>query len=190
VMPSRNDPKAPRFDPTNPRTLRRYFEDLEMHFLRCNIVGNEDKKMYARLYTPIDVEDLWSILPSSAMGIPYQHFKEAVSALYPGSSDAQRFRVSDLDALLGERARIGIVSLDDFAKYHRDFTSIATWLIQQGKMSEKERDRLFMRGFPESLKNRILHRLQIIDPNHDPDDPYQLDDVAEQTKYVLHDTAA
>src|SRR6202790_3626460 len=37
LMPSRGDRSAPKFDPKQPRELRRYFSDLDTHFARAGI---------------------------------------------------------------------------------------------------------------------------------------------------------
>ncbi|KAJ3473471.1 hypothetical protein NLI96_g12986 [Meripilus lineatus] len=50
TMPTRSQKNAPKFDPEEPRTLNRYFQDLEELFTNCGITGEAEKKKYATTY--------------------------------------------------------------------------------------------------------------------------------------------
>ena len=111
-MPSRGDRAAPTFDPAQSRSLRRYFEDLERLFTRSQIVDDADKKLYACSYVPIDVADMWEMLPEySDVQKTYDQFKEAVIKLYPGSDIGQLWTRADLFTLVIHTAQSGIHSI-------------------------------------------------------------------------------
>jgi len=48
-MPSRGDPKAPKFDLNRPRELHLYFEELVFHFTQASIVDHATKKLMSIL---------------------------------------------------------------------------------------------------------------------------------------------
>jgi hypothetical protein len=190
-MPGRGDRSAPHFDPQQPRELRRYFSDLDFVFGRAGVTDNADKKAHACRYVNVDTSELWETLPEYAdIGKSYQDFVAAVHALYPGSDEERKWSVADMDKLVGERSRLGIISLSDLGEYYRQFLAITTFLRSKSRLSEGEQSRAFVRGFPVELWQVISQRLQLLQPNHFPDDPYSLVDIHEAAKYVLHGTPA
>jgi hypothetical protein len=68
LMPMRNERSAPHFDPTKPRELVRYFEDLEDQFQRCGIIDLADQKRWALRYVSVEIADLWESLTASGKG--------------------------------------------------------------------------------------------------------------------------
>ena len=94
-----------------------------------------------------------------------------------------------MDKLVGETLRVGILSLMDLGKYHREFMAITTFLIAKNHILLAEQSRTFVRGFPLELWNRIAHRLQLKLPDHFPNDPYTLEEIHDAVHFVLHGTA-
>ena len=118
-MPGRGDRSAPKFDPKQPRELRRYFADLDFVFNRAGVTNGEDMKQHACRYVDVDTSELWETLPEySDAAKPYSDFRTAVYALYPGSDEERKWSVADMDKLVGERSRLGIISLGDLGEYH------------------------------------------------------------------------
>jgi len=190
-MPSRGDRSAPQFDPKQPRELRRYFADLEFMFTRAGITDSEEKKKHACRYVDVDTSELWETLPEfSDASKMYEDFAKAIYALYPGSDEERKWSVADMDKLVGERSRIGIISLGDLGEYYRQFLAITTFLRSKTRLSEAEQSRAFVRGFPPDLWRIISQRLQLKFPDHFPDDPYPLADVHDAVRYVLHGTTS
>jgi hypothetical protein len=188
-MPARGDRSAPRFDPHQPRELRRYFDDLAFAFNRANITDNAEKKTHACRYANVDTADLWeSIAEYSDAQKTYEDFVKAVHSLYPGSEEERKWSVADMDKLVGERSRLGVLSLGDLGEYYRQFYTITTFLIGKRRLSAAEQSRAFVRGFPPDLWSRISQRLQLKLPDHFPDDPYDLGEIHEAAQFVLHGT--
>ena len=118
-MPSRGDRSAPKFDPKQPRELRRYFDDLDFAFGRAAVTTDDAKKQHACRYVDVDTSELWETLAEYTDATKtYDEFKEAIYALYPGSEEERKWSVADMDQLVGERSRIGILSLSDLGEYH------------------------------------------------------------------------
>jgi hypothetical protein len=188
-MPARGDRSAPRFDPKQPRELRRYFADLDFVFQRANVTTDQSKKQHACRYADVDTSELWEALPACTDNTKtYDEFKAEVLALYPGAEEERKWSVTDMDALIGERSRLGIISLSDLGDYYRQFLAITTFLRSKTRLSDAEQSRAFVRGFQPELWARISQRLQLKLPDHFPDDPYPLEAIHSAARYVLHGT--
>ena len=188
-MPAHQDHGAPTFNPSKPQELRRFFEELKFHFRQFNVIDEATMKKHALRFADCNTTELWEILPEFAdTAKMYQDFMDAVYKLYPGSNSEQRWVIADMDKLVGEMLWVGILSLVDLGKYHREFMAITTFLIAKNCISPAEQSRAFMRGFPPELWNRITHRLQLKLPDHFPDDPYTLEEIHDAAHFVLHGT--
>jgi hypothetical protein len=190
-MPARGDRAVPRFDPKQPRGLRRYFTDLEFHFNRANVTHDGEKKQHATRYVDVDTSELWESLQEfTDAALPYADFVKTVHSLYPGSEEERKWSVADMDKLVGERSRLGILSLADLGEYYRQFLAITSFLISKQRLSEDEQSRAFVRGFQSDLWVRVSQRLQLKLPDHFPDDPYPLDSIHEAALFALHGTSS
>ena len=146
-------------------------------------------KKHALRFTNCDTAELWEILPEFANTAKmYQDFVDAVYKLYLGSDLEQQWVIADMDKLVGETLRVGILSLMDLGKYHREFMAITTFLIAKNHISIAEQRHAFAHGFPPELWNRIAHRLQLKLPDHFPDNPYTLEEIHDTVRFVLHGT--
>ena len=89
-----------------------------------------------------------------------------MTKLYPGADDQCRYSEADLRRLVTTQEVYGIMSRDELGSYYRKFRRIATFLIDRARISELERDKLYVQGFDGQLQDRILSRLQYLDPTH------------------------
>ena len=120
--------------------------------------------------------------------VSYVDFTKAIHALYPGSEEERKWSVADMDKLVGERSRIGVISLADLGDYYCQFLAITTFLKSKSRLSNDEQSRAFACGFQPEMWARISQRLQLKFPDHFPDDPYPIDAIHEAARYVLHGT--
>jgi len=189
AMPARGHSTAPKFDPTKPRELRRFFDELELLFAACNVTDSDLMKKHACIYVDIDSAELWESLPQHATGVSFGEFQKAIHKLYPGSEDDRKWTISDMDKVVGEQLRIGIFDANDLGMYYRSFFNITHFLRTKNRISEAEQSRAFVRGFQPALWTRIARRLELKHPDHYPDDPYPLDDMHEAARFVLAGTS-
>ena len=76
-------------------------------------------KQHAIRFIDVDTSELWESMPSySDNTITFQEFVKAVHALYPGSEEERKWSVADMDKLVGERSRLGVISLGDLGEYY------------------------------------------------------------------------
>jgi hypothetical protein len=189
-MPAARHHTAPKFSSDQPRELQRYFEELNNLFGPAGITEDVEKKSQTVRYLDVDQSDLWKGLKGySDREVSYEDWKEEVINLYPGADEKTKWTMSDLDKLVGERARLGIYNLADLGAYYRVFLMISSFLLNKGKISEAEQSRAFVRGFSTELWERIGRRLEIRVTNHVPDDHWDLNDIKAAGEYVLHGTA-
>ncbi|EED78589.1 predicted protein [Postia placenta Mad-698-R] len=190
-MPPCGHSTAPSFDPSEVRSLRRYFQDLEVLFTRCQITDEAAKKQWAVRYPSIDVADLWETIESFIdVTKSYNDWKADVRALYPGADDTRKWSLADMDQLIGERARIGIHNAADLGCYYRDFMAITKHLIAQNRLSPIEQSRAFLRGFQPALLTRLETRLHLKHPDHYADDPYIMAEIHAAATFILHGTSS
>ena len=180
-MPARGEDAAPIFDKLRPRELPRFFHNLECLFEQAAITSEADKKRHTLRYVDFDIEELWRAIPEFADPTKtYAEFKAGILYFYP-----DEYSLSDVDALIGERLRLGINSVKDLAVFHRRFLAITKWLIDRRQLCDLEQQRSYIRAFPLSLLSPILTRLQIKLPNHRPHIPYKVSDIYEAAQLVL-----
>ncbi|CDO72058.1 hypothetical protein BN946_scf184962.g1, partial [Trametes cinnabarina] len=188
-MPARGHATAPTFDPEQPRTLRRFFQDLETLFERSGVEADRQKKEWVVRYLPINVAELCKSLPEYyADDKSYEDFRQAIIALYPGASDERKYSVADVENLVAKHAKSSIANISELSAYYREFFAMTSYLIRQGRLSPAEQSRLFVRGIAPPLWEQVSRHLQLKLPDHYPDDPYTLEQVYDAAKFVLHGT--
>ena len=96
AMPARGHATVPDFDPTQPRTLRRFFQDIETLFERCGVVEDQSRKQWVVRYMPIDAADLTTFSP----GKSYEDFRTEIKSLYPGAEDERKYTIADVKNLV------------------------------------------------------------------------------------------
>jgi len=188
-LPGRGERAAPSFDGTATE-LGRYFSEVEALYDRYNVTDNQERKNGTIKYLATTALE-WDWKASDTLTDPtktYNEFKAEMCAFYPGSSE-DVFTVQHLDALVGERARIGIKNMTDLGAYHLRFRTIAKYLISKNRFSVPEQSRTFLRGLGPELEGQVKSRLQIILPRQNPQDPYNLPDMYEAASYILQGNA-
>ena len=104
--------------------------------MRSQVVDEEEMKQHALQFIDCDTAELWEILPKFAdVTASYQQFVDAVYKLYLGSDAKRHWSIGDMEKLIGEASRVGILSLTDLGKYHREFIAMTTFLIAKNCIS-------------------------------------------------------
>ncbi|CDO69404.1 hypothetical protein BN946_scf184742.g2 [Trametes cinnabarina] len=159
-MPACGHVTAPTFDPEQPRTLRRFFQDLETLFERSGVKADHQKKEWVVRYLPIDVAELCKSLPEYyADNKSYDDFCQAIIVLYPGASNEQKYSIADVENLVVRCTKSAIANISELSASYREFFAMTSYLIDKLKL-----------------------------PDHYPDDPYTLEQVYNAAKFVLHGT--
>ncbi|RDB24690.1 hypothetical protein Hypma_008151 [Hypsizygus marmoreus] len=124
-LPARGHSSALQFD-GKPTALKRYFEDVTLLAKSGSLVGKEIIKI-ALQYVGPDKEDLWS--PSAKEADEnWDAFKKAITKLYPGAEDDQKYGITDLKRLSEEQSAIKMVTRANLRAYHQKFIHVASFL--------------------------------------------------------------
>ena len=118
----------------------------------------------------------------------FANFRAAVTSLYPGADDDCRYAESDLRRLVNVHFHYRIETRAELGYYYREFRRLAIFLINKGRLSSIERDKMFMDGFRQPLRGQIKQRLQYLKPTHFPDDPYDWKEVHDSAYFLLSGT--
>ncbi|OSC96521.1 hypothetical protein PYCCODRAFT_1379047, partial [Trametes coccinea BRFM310] len=185
-LPARGAAGAPHFDPVHPHSLLDFFEDLEYMLEEAAVVDEQKRKEHAIRYAPGEHKLLWRSFPSHAEDQSYDTFKKEVIKEYLGDDGKRLYSLGDLKILVADAARAGFRSSSEFKAYSRNFRIVADYLVKHGVLRDDERDRLFLKGIPSALSERILGRLRIKCPDVlAPRQPYTVAQVTEATEFVL-----
>ncbi|THH15830.1 hypothetical protein EW146_g4710 [Bondarzewia mesenterica] len=134
-MPAHGDRTAPTFDTKQPQ-----------------VTNDEEKKSHACRFLDVDTCKLWqSLAEYTDAAKTYEDFKSVIYKLYPGAEEDRKWSITDMDKLIRERSRIGILSIGDLDEYHCQFLNITTFLIAKKCLSVSEQSRAFAQGFHPKL---------------------------------------
>ena len=190
-MPARGEDTAPFFNKLKPRELPRFFDELEYLFVRAAVTSEADKKRHTLRYVDFDIELLWRAIPEFADPTKtYDVFKAGILHFYHDASKDNRYSLSDIDILIGERRRLGINSVNELADFNMRFLATTNWLIDRGHLDGYEQRRSYIQAFSPLLLIPILTRLQIKFPDQHPDKPYEVSDVYTIALFILQSTPA
>ena len=185
-MPARGERAAPTFDTTKPRELPRFFDDLEYLFDRAGMTENADRKKHLLRYVDVDTEQTWKTFSEyKSIDKTYSDLKEAILKYYPDACGDFLYSLRDMDLLIGERQRVGITSTNDLTAYHLQFIAITSWLIDKKQLGDLEQQRAYIRAFQPQLLSAINNRLQLKNPDHHPNVPYEVQDVYDAARFIL-----
>lgn len=140
--------------------------------------------MHTLRYLEGDDYDAWNTRPS-AQGNDWNLFKQEIRAMYPGSEDNARFSVTDLKLFVENHAAIPMQSRSQFGEYYRNFLTRSGWLLNRNVISHRERNKLFMNGFHISFRQQLHTQLQLQEPLHALDEPWDIADVEQAARFLL-----
>jgi hypothetical protein len=95
-----------------------YFKELELLLGPAQIVDNAEKKKHACRYVDINTIDLWEAIPEFDGTKTFDDFKAAIFKLYPSSESERKWTIANMDKLVGEQLRMGILDISDLRNYY------------------------------------------------------------------------
>ena len=184
-MPSVNSREAPRFS-DDVTGFDSFFDEVEELAgpARANL-SEADKIKWAVRYAGSEAES-WKCLECyGKAATTFATFRTQVLTCYPQLSADRRYTHSNLTRLLDRFSDLQDMDKSDLGKYLRKFLSITSYLINESRLLDRERDAAFLRGFPQPIRNCILARLSIKKPDVIPGDGYTFTDVQAAALFVL-----
>ncbi|KAF8325480.1 hypothetical protein F5887DRAFT_926125 [Amanita rubescens] len=141
AMPAKNSSSAPNFDSQNPRTLIRYFRELEHLMDAANIDERQSRKEHAMRYLDNEDYETWESLPEARIDYTYAAFKQAVIDSYPGAEETRKYRLDDVAELTDKWRKEGITTPLLLGNYFREYRNATNYLIEHRRLSEMEQRR-------------------------------------------------
>ena len=190
-MPFPDQRGAPEFNPKQPRSLVRFFQNLEDWFQRAGITDDKDKKAAALRYVDIEIADAWEMLDMFAQGVgSYAQWKTKVIRLYPGADEAKKFTWPELETFVQRWHAQGIKNIGDWSEFYREFCTSVQWLIRNNKLSTLDHNRLCWTAINDGLRTSIQTRLSVKYSDVHPQDGYGMEQINEAVTHVLYGTSA
>jgi hypothetical protein len=185
-MPLWNERTALTFDNTKPRELPRFFEDVEQLFDCANVTNKSEKKQYIVWYVDYSTEQMWkTFLEFKSAEASYNQFKKAILVHYPDAADDFIYSLHDMDILIGERYRKGIMTSVDLSDYHLQFVTITSWLIKKNQLGILEQQWAYVWAFQLQLLSSIMNQLQLKYQDHHLNTPYKIEHIYEAAWFIL-----
>jgi hypothetical protein len=184
-MPSTYSREAPRFS-DDASGFDTFFDDVEELAgpSKANL-SDADTIKWAVRYAGSEA-DSWKCVP--CYGRPattFAQFKSEVLKCYPQLSADRRHTFSDLTRLTERVSEYRRFDKEDLGKYYRQFLTLTTYLLKENRLSQRERNAAFLKGFPQPVRVSILQRLAIKKPDVRPDDGYDMADTHAAAEFVL-----
>lgn len=148
------------FSDSDPSKIWRYFDDLELLFLKYQVSDPQEKKRAAVNYPSIAVEELWKT--AYTFGDParsYEDFKAEFIALYPEAIAAREPSLAEFNRLISDRSRAPICSEIELGDYYRKFLIVSRFFIKKGRISVQMQVRVLLESFEPQLAAAIHSRL-------------------------------
>jgi len=96
-MPCQHEWSAPKFDAVDPCSIQSYFDNLDVLFIRHQVLDSSEKKCAAVRYTDIETERLWKLVLSfSNRACSYEEFIAEIIGMYPEASAEHQYTIPRL----------------------------------------------------------------------------------------------
>jgi hypothetical protein len=186
VMPLANSRDAPRFS-SDAYGFKAFFEDVEELASRAKL-SDKDKITWACRYAGAE-RSSWEQTPCMAKDQTeeptWDQFKKEVETCYPHLCGNRRYTIHDLESLISRTKDFREMSREEFGEYYRRFLTYTSYLIENDRLSPRERNRDYLRGFPQPFRRKIVERLSIKKPDVLPDDGYKFADIHEAAQFTF-----
>ena len=181
-MPSRHDRAAPKFD-GKPSSLAAFIDDISQLAAACAL-SDQDKIKWTVRYAPSEDAELWEMQPNYGTE-NWEEFKKELYALYPGSTGDRKYSVANLEALTEKQASVPMETSEEFGRYYRAFSKVATFLKKRDKLTDREISAQFILGLNYSFRVKVRAQLKAQNPTHHTDDPYSLKEISTAALFLL-----
>ena len=115
----------------------------------------------------------------------WSEFKKELFELYPGSTGERKYSIANLQSLIEKQASVRIKNADDFGTYRRSFLTVATFLKNKTRLTDREISIYFLQGLELAFRNKVQAQLKAENPKHHSDDPYSLSEISTTALFVL-----
>ena len=184
-MPLPMTGKAPRFSP-DIIGFKTFFDNVTDLASRCAITESEAIDWAIRYAGSHAIG--WDRAPTfrkAAADRKLADFRSEILLRYPTLDPDSQYTIHELDALAYRYNQRKDMSREAYGDYQRAFAACAGFLQDKNRLSAVEAGRVFLRGLPDDLHDKVLARLSVRRLDANPDDGYDMADLEEAALYVL-----
>ncbi|PIL33987.1 hypothetical protein GSI_03695 [Ganoderma sinense ZZ0214-1] len=193
AMPVQGDRTCPVFDERDPRSLNRYFSDLEALFRKHSVsddttpAAQEERKKLAVRYLSWNIEASWSSLEEFDKPMKdYAAFKTAVFELYPGVSSAPEWTIEDFQDIIDKRVAAGPVKdINEYSQFYVEVRPVVKYLLRQNRINNIEANKSLAHALGEVNRLAVKSRLETDVPIRTKNTPYTFEQFHKAATYVL-----
>ena len=147
-MPLHGTQNAPKFDRKTPALLPHVLEDVDILGMAAGITEEAGIRATIR-YADLKEVEGWELLAeATAAPADWNDFVDTIKKLYPSCEGANQYCRADIQYLVQEFKAKPMHTLEELGEYQRKFLKIARTLINNCKLSELDRDALFLSSLP------------------------------------------
>src|SRR5882724_4038699 len=183
-LPQRHSSTAPRFDPQNPSTLVTYLSNYESLAESAQLTPGRRLAQSTCYLTKEDKSD-WQNLPEFIATLQdWDAFKEALFREYP-SARKPFVSSADLDIFTEEKSKQEILTLYDYALFHREFRRLATRLEKEKNIPDFCLNKAYESSIHPDLRDKILFYLHDKKTLHERGKAFEVKQVREAAEHIL-----
>ncbi|KAF8810507.1 hypothetical protein BYT27DRAFT_7220648 [Phlegmacium glaucopus] len=174
-MPGQNHHAAPKFN-GRPASLSIFLDEIEQLAGACKLSEKQTIDWTIR-YAPNEERELWQLQDAVTSSI-WADFNKELFDLYPGSTGERKYSVASLTSLVEDQAQ-------DLGAYRRWFLTIAAFLRNKSRLTDREISGYFMQGMEPVFRTEVQSQLRAENPRHHTDDPYTLAEIFSAALFIL-----
>ncbi|EIN04222.1 hypothetical protein PUNSTDRAFT_138949, partial [Punctularia strigosozonata HHB-11173 SS5] len=160
------------------------FLDAYEQLSTVNNLDNTTKCTYLLRYCPRQVaEVIEGMRAFHARNWP--NLRAEIEEQFSADRADRRFEIQDLAHELKRSRRGHIRNIYSFRNYLREFGRIAGWLLDKGKISEREHDSYFWAGLPRETYKELEARILLLKPSISRTEPYPIDMAKDAARFIF-----
>ena len=165
--------------------IKHFINHYEKLCVQKQVTDPKEKVDNITQYCSKNVREFMEGLPNYVRG-NWEAFVQDLLEFYDADRDVKRYKRGDLEALCKNMRhwKTGM-RLSHWKQFNRDFIRIASWLETHQKISIEETAVYYWKGIPQDFRTKLEARLLAINPDHDLELPFNIDQVNKVAKSFL-----
>ncbi|KIJ59101.1 hypothetical protein HYDPIDRAFT_170959 [Hydnomerulius pinastri MD-312] len=111
--------------------------------------------------------------------------KDQILKIFDADKDKTRYKVKDLHTFVKGQKLKPIKTLSAWKKFQRKFTTIANWLLSEGKITKNEHATYLWQAIHQQFQAKVESRLLAAEPSKDLTKPFDTDKILEAAERQL-----
>lgn len=165
--------------------IKLFIKHYEKLCVQKSVTDDEERIQNITQYCSRSVREFMEGLPSYS-GKNWEIFVQDLLEYFDAERYTKRYKRGDLEAYCKHmRHKKSTMRMPHWKSYNRKFIRIAGWLESHKKISSDEKALYFWKGIPQDFRDKLEARLLAIDPDHDLENPFDVESVSKVAKSLL-----